>query len=415
MTFAQNPQDLALIQSFLKKNPKIQILQPKVTTPKIVQSESLKSQQQPKVQLKKLSSSDIALKKFLLKNPGSKLTSPKVVVQKLSPIDTKMSLDTAKAILDKERTKIRKRMLRDIYYDPAHPAGLGTAEKLFQAGRKKDKYLTREEVQKWISKQRAHYLSKTVRKFPRRKVLVRGIRHQYQADLMDFSAIANYNFGYKYVLTVIDCFSRKAFALPLKSKKGFVLRRALATAFENLGTPKKIQTDQGSEFFNQEVKQLLRENDVAHFYTNQELKAQMVERFNRTLRNKIAKYIFAKDNLRFAPHLKDFIHSYNNSVHSSLKKFTPNQVNKRNEQEVRDILYKDYFSKKKNLHKFKIGQQVRPIIKRDRFKKMEKQFKEDIFIVTDQVESFPPTYQLKKESNNTAVKGIFYEKQLQEV
>ncbi len=396
--------DADIMKAFLKKNPSIKIMTPKVKLPGKIS-----------VPLKRLSSADIALKKFQLKNPSIKIKPAQVNVSHLSPNVTSTSLHNIEEILKKERIKLRKTMLKNIYYNAAHPAGFGSEEKLYQAAKKRDKNITREEIAKWLSKQRAHFLSKTVKKFPRRKVLVRGIQHQYQADLMDFSAIANYNYNCKYVLTVIDCFSRKAFAKALTSKKGFVLKRALNEAFEEMGTPKKLQTDQGSEFFNQEVKELLRQKGVAHFFTNQELKAQMVERFNRTLRNKIIKYIFAKDNFRFAPYLSDFVTSYNNSIHSSLKKFTPNQVNKNNEEEVRQILYKDYFEKKKNLHKFEIGQKVRPIIKRDRYKKMEKQFKEDIYIVTDKVDSYPPTYQLKKETNNTAVKGVFYEKQLQKV
>lgn len=399
--------DEDILKSFLKNNPSVKISQPHVSLPA-----------KATVSIPKLSASDIALKKFMLKNPSTKISFPKVSLQKL-PADLKddlqVNLDNFQNAIEREKITLRKKKLREIYYNPSNPAGYGSAQKLYEAAKLKDKEFTKEEIDKWLSKQRAHFLSKTVKKFPRRKVLVRGVQHQYQADLMDFAAIANHNYNYKYVLTVIDCFSRKAFAKPITSKKGFVLRRALAEAFEKLGVPKKLQTDQGSEFFNQDVRQMLRSKGVAHFFTNQELKAQMVERFNRTLRNKIAKHIFAKDNLRFAPHISDFIDSYNNSVHSSLKKFTPNQVNKSNEAEVRKILYQEYFDKKKKPHKFEIGQRVRPIIKRDRYKKMEKQFKEDVFVVTDKVESDPPTYQLKKESNNTAVKGVFYQRQLQEV
>ena len=398
--------DQAILQKFLQNNPNVSL-------------SSLKGV--PKV--KKISDKDIALQKFQLKNPSIKICSPKIILKKLATPNTTNSpsqstvisscLRNAQEMAEVAKKKLRKKMMKEIYYNPAHPAGYGTGEKLFIAMKKKDPKTSREEVFHWLSKQRAHFLSQTRRKFERRKVLVRGVQHQFQADLMDFSAIANYNYNFKYVLTVIDCFSRKAFAKPLRSKKGFILSRALKEAFQFLGTPKKLQTDQGSEFFNQDVRKFLRERNVAHFFAKQELKAQMVERFNRTLRNKIAKYIFGENTLKFAPQLSNFLQSYNNSVHSALKKYTPNQVNKRNEAEVRTILYKEYFAKNKKLHKFEIGDKVRPIIKRDKFKKMEKQFEEDIFIITDKVESFPPTYQLKKESNNNAVKGVYYEKQLQ--
>jgi len=397
--------DQKLLDAFLQKHPSV----------RLIKNPQVKLPAKATVPLKRLSSSDIALKKFLLKYPSVKLHSAQIpLTSPLKKDQSHVALDDIKSEIDRQKQKIKKRILKDIYYNAAHPAGFGSIEKLFSAAQKRDRSFTREEIENWLLKQRSHYLSKTVKKFPRRKVLVRGIKHQYQADLMDFSAIANYNNHCKYVLTVIDCFSRKAFAKALRSKKGHVLKRALEEAFTVLGTPKKLQTDQGSEFFNQDVKQMLREKGVAHFFTHQELKAQMVERFNRTLRTKIAKFIFAKDNLRFAPHLQDFIASYNNAIHSALKKYSPNNVNKSNEDEVRNILYKEYFAKKKDSHKFQIGDKVRPIIKRDRYKKMEKQFREDEYIITDQVPSFPPTYQLKN-SNDTAVKGVFYEKQLQKV
>ena len=386
--------DQDIMKDFLKKNPDIQMLS------------------KPSVSIKALTPSSIARKKFQLKNPQINISLPRVKAVKLA--SAKEGLSNLMSHVDREKKLINSKILHSIYYDPSHPAGYGAAYLLYQYAVKKLPTLKYREVEEWLKKQRAHYLSKRVRKFERRPVLVRGVRHQFQADLMDFKPIADHNYRRRYLLTVIDCFSRKAAAIPLRSKKGPPVKRGLEKAFEKLGYPKKLQTDQGKEFLNSSVRRFLLQNNVAHFFTNQELKAQMVERFNRTLRDKIAKHIFAKDSYTFMGEIEDMVDAYNNKIHSTLKKYSPNQVNKSNEDEVRQILYKDYFSKKKDLHKYNIGDKVRPFIKRANFKKMTHTFKEDIHTITDVLDTFPPTYHIK-DSNNTAVKGAFYEKQLQPV
>ena len=388
--------DKNILQNFLDQNPNIKMFK-------------------PKVQLKAMSPRNVATQKFLLQNPDVKLKSARVDLTPI-PVSAKTNLDKLQKHVDRENRLIRHKALHNMYYDPSHPASYGSAYVLYTHAKKNIPSLKYKQVENWLNKQRAHYLTKKVRKFERRPVLVRGVRHQYQADLMDFKSMANHNYHRRYILTVIDCFSRKAAAIPLLSKKGFPVQKALEKAFNQLGYPKKLQTDQGKEFFNNHVQGFLRRHNVAHFFTKQELKAQMVERFNRTLRDKIAKHIFSKDkeSWNFMASVPEMVNAYNNKVHSALKRFTPNQVNKSNEAEVRAILYKDYFAKKKNLHKFQIGDAVRPIIKRPFYKKMRHTFKKGVHFITDVLDTHPPTYHIKG-PDNVAVGGAFYEKQLQAV
>ena len=77
-------------------------------------------------------------------------------------------------------------ILRQIYYDPRHPAGFSSVHKLYQAARKRIKNLQTADVKKWLASQSTYVLHKSVKlRFPRRKVLVRGPKYQFQADLMD--------------------------------------------------------------------------------------------------------------------------------------------------------------------------------------------------------------------------------------
>ena len=118
-------------------------------------------------------------------------------------------------------------------------------------------------------------------KYPRRKVLSRGLRYQYQADLVDYSALKRDNCSFTFLLTIIDIFSRFALAIPIKSKKGSHVATALEKAFKVMKPPRKLQTDMGKEFYNSHVKRVLNRYRVHHFSTDQPLKAQIVERFNR--------------------------------------------------------------------------------------------------------------------------------------
>ena len=89
---------------------------------------------------------------------------------------------------------------------------------------------SRREVIDFLSGVDAYTLRKPTRKrFPRRTVYSKGIADLIQADIADLSHIARYNDNYRYLLTAIDVFSKRAWALPLKSKTGC----EVAAAFEN--------------------------------------------------------------------------------------------------------------------------------------------------------------------------------------
>ena len=110
------------------------------------------------------------------------------------------------------------------------------------------------------------------------------MRYQYQADLVNYSALKRDNHSFTFLLTIIDIFSRIALAIPIKSKKGPHVAAALEKAFKVMKPPRKLQTDMGKEFYNFHVKRVLNRYRVHHFSTDQPLKAQIVEHFNRTLR-----------------------------------------------------------------------------------------------------------------------------------
>ena len=143
-------------------------------------------------------------------------------------------------------------------------------------------------------------------KYPHHNVLSRALRYQYQADLVNFSALKRDNHSFTFLLTIIDIFSRFALAIPIKSKNGSHVATALEKAFKVMKPPRKLQTDMGKEFYNSHVKRVLNRYRVHHFSIDQPLKAQIVEHFNRTLREMLKQSMADRKSLDYISMLSDF-------------------------------------------------------------------------------------------------------------
>ena len=115
----------------------------------------------------------------------------------------------------------------------------------------KPKGYTKKEVREWLQFQDTYTLHKpTRRRFTRRRVVVYGIDHQWQADLVDLANLSSYNKGFKYLLTCIDVLSRYAWVVPLTDKTGKTLRDAFQLIFKSGRRPIRLQTDKGNAFIN---------------------------------------------------------------------------------------------------------------------------------------------------------------------
>ena len=133
---------------------------------------------------------------------------------------------------------------------------------------------------KWTD-QLADELYKPVRKhFPTRRVWARGIDQIWAVDLIDMQHYAKYNDGYKYLLAVIDVFSKYGWMRALRSKSGLEVATALRDIIDSSGRkPELVWGDKGKEFYNQHVKSV-----VTIYSTENEDKSCIVERWNRTMK-----------------------------------------------------------------------------------------------------------------------------------
>ncbi|GFX27156.1 uncharacterized transposon-derived protein F54H12.3 [Trichonephila clavipes] len=130
--------------------------------------------------------------------------------------------------------------LAAFYENPEVPNSFGGVEALHRSV--KGKY-SKKDVKHWLSQKDAYTLHKPVRhKFQRNRVFVSDIDRQFQADLVDMQSLAEFNKGYKYLLTCIDLFSKFAWAVPLKDKFGKSVKSGLEIIFKER-KPKVLQTD----------------------------------------------------------------------------------------------------------------------------------------------------------------------------
>lgn len=297
------------------------------------------------------------------------------------------------------------------YLDPAQPGSFGGVDSLFRAVRGE---VSKKKIRKWLEGVDAYTLHKPVRrKFPTNRVIVNSIDQQWQADLVDLSALHTHNDGYRYLLTCIDVLSKYAWTVPMKTKRGEEMVNVFRTLFLHR-KPRSLQTDQGTEFKNAKFQNFLKMNNVRFFTTFNNTKASVVERYNRTIKSKMWKYFTANHTYRYLDVLNKLVHAYNNSFHRSIK-MSPISVTSDNEREVWYNLYKSLKSTKTKACLFSPGNIVRVSKHKLTFEKgYETNWSEELFVITECVSRDPPVYRIK-DLLDEPVLGTFYAQELQKV
>ena len=133
----------------------------------------------------------------------------------------------------------------------------------------------------------------TIQKFERQKVIVNHISEIHSTDLVNMTQYSKMNRGYKYIFTNINVFSKIAYAYPIKSKK----IQDIKPCFEKIlkkNKPKYIWSDKESSFFSKEMQQFFKNNNVIIYHTNSHLKAVVIKRFNRSLRELMMKHFISQ-------------------------------------------------------------------------------------------------------------------------
>ena len=236
----------------------------------------------------------------------------------------------------------------------------------------------------------------------------------WAADLVEMQQFSRWNKGYKYLLMVIDVFSKYGWIVPLKDKKGETVTKAFQNIFKEGRKPEFVWTDKGSEFYNRHLKDLLRKHEIELYSTENEEKSSVVERWNRTMKNRMWKEFTKRGNTMYLDILPKILKLYNNTSHSSIK-MTPTEASrKENEGTVYFNLMKPTSTKSSTKSKHLVGDKVRiSKYKRPVFDKgYTPNWTEEVFTVDKIQYTNPITYRLKDLSGEEIL-GSFYEQEMQ--
>ena len=165
-----------------------------------------------------------------------------------------------------------------------------------------------------------NYTNQLLKKFKKRKVYSGFKDNTWGADLADVQLLSKFNRGSRFLLCVIDIFSKYAWAVPLKDKKGISIVNTFQKILkESDRKPNKIWVDKGSEFYNNSFKKWLKDNDIEMYSIHNEGKSVVAERFIRALKNKIYKYMTSVSKNVYIDKLDDIVYEYNNTYHRTIK------------------------------------------------------------------------------------------------
>lgn len=245
--------------------------------------------------------------------------------------------------------------------------------------------------------------------FRRRHVVMRGIADTIEADLIELPS----DRGMKYCLTAIDTFSKMAYARPLKTKTGSEVTRAMKTILDSIERPvKNLHVDRGREFYCHEMSRLLEKYRINRYSTYSVIKASIIERFNRTIKNKLYRQFSLRGSYKWVDILPELMDEYNRSRHRTIK-MAPKDVDSDNEQQLLDTVYnykRDITYKK---HIFKKGDHVRISKYKNVFAKgYLPNWTAEIFVIKKIQYTDPITY-LLADFEGKEIKGGFYKEELQ--
>ena len=265
-------------------------------------------------------------------------------------------------------------IITDAYYDPT--TGFVGVEKLYKTLQKSHPYITRKDIKTVLDKQEIVQTS-------RKNVGKQGsfippyAHYEYQIDIIyiDDKHLNKARYG----LVCIDTFSKIGDIELMKLKNDVSVVNAMAIILDRMGVPQYIYSDEGAEFTSNKFKKLMIDNKIEIIYSLSH--APFVERFNRTIKDMLAKYLQSTDTKTITNALPKILYNYNNSYHKTIK-MKPIDVTFDNE----EIVYQNILKAAtvKNRPKIEIGDSVRVRIKERGFVKGYKpKFSKTIYTVAD--------------------------------
>ena len=323
-------------------------------------------------------------------------------------------------------TNLNEEYLKTIYYNPKNPASYSSASKLHKKALHDGKYISQHEISNWLKAQSTNTSFKELkRNFKTRRVYVPHTNYLWDLDVCYMKTYSEYN-KYNYFLLCIDILSRYVYTYPLITLKGSEMCVALKHIFSK-SKPLKARTDKGSEFIGYKVENLFKKLDIIHFTTTSQFKANYSERAIKTIKMKITKFIYHKQNYKWDSVLQDITDSYNSSYHRMIHT-TPTIALT---MESQDLWLRNYnydtnpnnVKTRKTRHVpisskygFIIGDKVKISRIKTVFQRAYSQtYTDEVFIVSNRYSKDNLAIYILKDWNNEIINGRFYESEISKV
>lgn len=271
-------------------------------------------------------------------------------------------------------TEDKIKALEAAYKDPA--LGLGGAQSFYKKVKDKIAGLTLANVKEWMNQQEVNQVMQ-----PRNRTyhsfVVNGPLEQFQIDLI-YMPKSWHNNNYKYVFACVDVFSKKAEMVAMKDKDKKTSTKAFELILKRMGIPKTIYSDQGKEFDNKEFNDLLNKHNIQIIFALDH--APFVESFNRTMKNRLYKYMALHQTDNWVKAMDKVLDAYNNTPHSATG-VAPNDVNENNELDIFARLKSK--AKTKTYEPIKEGDTVRIPVKHKVKKGYKQQWSYELHLVDE--------------------------------
>lgn len=316
--------------------------------------------------------------------------------------------------------------LKRIYYNPSQPASFGNADDLYDKAKADNRDYKLTDIQEWLLQQETHTLFKPSKhNFKSPRVIVSDKHYQYDVDVCYMIKWTKENKGYGYFLVCIDIFTRWGRAVPLYTLTGKEMKETLAHLFKKQ-KPTVCRSDGGSEFVNATVQNYFKENNIKHVRTlNYLKKANYAERFLKTLKTRMTKYLYYKQSHVWLDILPKVIKAYNHHIHRSIRMSPLHALKTATKSELWHIQYgpqrvrgprKTAPKLKKDIFKFKVGDVVRIVKVRRLFRRQYDEWNShELFIIVHVQSKQSIALYTLKDWDNDEIKGLFHTEELVKV
>ena len=303
--------------------------------------------------------------------------------------------------------------MEDIFYNTSHQASYSGINALVKATGK-----PRKVVKEFLQDQevyRQHRVPK--RKFKRAITRVDGVAIQFQADLFDISKFSRYNKGFKWVVLVVDAFSRFVACEPAKNKSGPEIARALDTIFSRLREQGRLapaatlHTDLGNEFFNSHANEVYTKHNITHYPVRAPIKSSFAEISGRYVMGRLYKVMQHKGKKVWIDELSAAVTAKNARKNPKTAGLAPDEIDISNQAKVHECLYPDGY--KKEHPKLKIGDRVQVVKNRLPFaKSYSGYYSAKTYYITRIHQHSVPRYTIADEEDNVSISGTYYAEEL---